>query len=83
MYDTIKLFNKYKKEKENNDLEFYEWLKINSDYITDYELLKTIYDIFDLKNTNLTTFEKIKIVNGPINYLIIKDILRNNFAFLF
>ena len=82
LYDTIKLFNKYKKEKENNDLEFYEWLKINSDYITDYELLKTIYDIFDLKNTNLTTFEKIKIVNGPINYLNIKDILRTD-GFMF
>ena len=84
LYDTIKLFNKYKKEKgkENNDLEFYEWLKINSDYITDYELLKTIHDIFDLKNTNLTTFEKIKIVNGPINYLNIKDILRTD-GFMF
>jgi flap endonuclease-1 len=84
LYDTIKLFNKYKKEKEkeNCTLEFYEWLKINSDYITDYELLKTIYNIFDLKNTNLTIFEKIKIVNGPINYLNIKDILRTD-GFMF
>jgi flap endonuclease-1 len=82
LYDIIKLFNKYKKEEENNDLEFYEWLKINSDYITDYELLKTVYDVFDLKNTNLTTFEKIKIVNGPINYLNIKDILRTD-GFIF
>jgi flap endonuclease-1 len=80
LYDTIKLFNKYKKEKDN--LEFYEWLKINSDYITDYELLKNIYDIFDLKNTNLATFEKIKIVNGPINNINIKDILKTD-GFIF
>ena len=46
----------------HNDI--YEWIKNTSLYITDYELLKNIYDIFDLKNTNLTTFEKIKIVNN-------------------
>ena len=74
LYETLKLFNKYKKEKEI--LEFYEWLKINSDYITDYELLKNIYDIFDLKKTNLISFEKIKIANGPIDYDNIKSILK-------
>ena len=84
LYETIKLFEKYKNENKNknNDLEFYEWLKINSTNITDCELLKTIYDIFDLKNTNLSTFEKIKIVNGPINYLNIKDILKTD-GFIF
>jgi hypothetical protein len=91
LYETINLFYKYKKENENNNennnenklnLEFYEWLKINSTYITDYELLKNIYDIFDLKNTNFTTFEKIKIVNGPINSVNIKDILKTD-GFIF
>lgn len=80
LYETIKLFEKYKKEMTN--LDFYEWLKKNSNYITDYELLKNIYDIFDLKNTNLTTFEKIKIINGPINLANIKNILKTDgFAF--
>jgi flap endonuclease-1 len=80
LYKIIKLFENYKNENknENNDLEFYEWLKINSTYITDYELLKSIYDIFDLKNTNLTTFEKIKIVNGPIDIANIKNILKTD-----
>jgi flap endonuclease-1 len=84
LYDTIKLFNKYKKEKEkeNGTLEFYEWLKINSDYITDYELLKNIYDIFELKKSNLTTFEKIKISNGPIDCKNIKNILKTD-GFIF
>jgi flap endonuclease-1 len=80
LYETLKLFNKYKKEKEI--LEFYEWLKINSDYITDYELLKNIYDIFDLKKTNLMSFEKIKIANGPIDYDNIKSILKTD-GFIF
>jgi len=76
LYETIKLFEKYKKEITN--LDFYGWLKINSTYITDYELLQNIYDIFDLKNTNLTTFEKIKIINGPINLENIKNILKTD-----
>jgi flap endonuclease-1 len=80
LYETIKLFNKYKKEKVN--LEFYEWIKNTSLYITDYELLKNIYDIFDLKNTNLTTFEKIKIVNTPIDCENIKNILKTD-GFIF
>ena len=80
LHETVKMFNKYKKEKEN--LDFYEWLKINSDYITDYELLKNIYDIFDLKKSNLTTFEKIKIANGPIDCENIKNILKTD-GFIF
>jgi flap endonuclease-1 len=82
LYETIKLFEKYKNGNEKNVLEFYGWLKNNSNYITDYELLKTIYDIFDLKNTNLTTFEKIKIVNGPIDCENIKNILKTD-GFIF
>jgi flap endonuclease-1 len=84
LYQIIKLFEKYKNENENenenqnDDLEFYKWLKINSTYITDFELLKSIYDIFDLKNANLTIFEKIKIVNGPIDSANIKNILKTD-----
>jgi flap endonuclease-1 len=82
LHETLKLFNKYKKEKEKEKLEFYEWLKINSDYITDYELLKNIYNIFDFKKNNLILFEKIKIVNGPINCENIKNILKTD-GFIF
>ena len=80
LHETLKLFEKYKKE--NVNLDFYEWLKNNSNYITDYELLKNIYDIFDLKNVNLSTFEKIKIINGPINIENIKNILKTD-GFIF
>jgi flap endonuclease-1 len=82
LYETFKMFNKYKKEKEkenenkNSKSDFYEWLKINSDYITDYELLQNIYNIFDLKNIDFKIFETIKIVNTPINCENIKTILK-------
>jgi len=79
LFETINLFKKYikekEKEKEKEKIEFYEWLKINSDYITDYTLLKNIYNIFDLQNMDFKTFEKIKIVNTPINCQNIKNIL--------
>jgi len=74
LYETFNLFKKYIKEKENSD--FYEWLKINSEYITDYELLQNIYNIFDLKNIDFKMFETIKIVNSPINCENIKTILK-------
>jgi flap endonuclease-1 len=84
LYETLKMFNKYKKEKEkeNFEFEFYEWLKINSDYITHCELLKNIYDIFDLKKSNLISFEKIKISNGPVDCENIKNILKTD-GFIF
>jgi flap endonuclease-1 len=81
LHETLKMFNKYKKENKLN-LEFYEWLKINSDYITDYELLKNIYDIFDLKKMNLKSFEKIKITNSRIDCENIKNILKTD-GFIF
>ena len=49
---------------------------------TDYELLKNIYDIFDLKKSDLTSFEKIKISNGPIDCENIKNILKTD-GFIF
>lgn len=82
LHETLKLFNKYKKETVNIKLDFYEWLNINSNYITDYELLKKIYDIFNLKKSNLTSFEKIKISNGPIDFENIKNILKTD-GFIF
>jgi len=82
LHETLKLFEKYKKENTNLNLDFYDWLNINSTYISDYELLKNIYDIFDLKNTNLTIFEKIKIIKGPINIENIKNILKTD-GFIF
>ena len=76
LHETLQLFEKYKNDK--TGLDFYEWLKTNSAYITDYELLKSIHEIFELKNTNLSIFEKIKIVNGPIDVENIKNILKTD-----
>ena len=86
LHETINLFNKYKNNNNNNNnnesLDFYNWLKINSEYIIDNEYLKNIINIFDLNNIDLLIFEKIKIVNSSINIENIKNILKtDNFIF--
>lgn len=81
--NVLKQFKKYHKSKSN--LEFYDWLNENNkNFIKDYSLLKNIYDMFDLsqKHSNIKLFEKIKIVNGPINNGEIHNILKTD-GFIF
>jgi hypothetical protein len=80
LQQTLKLFYRFKKQKEES--RFYEWLLKNTSYIEDYELLKNIYDLFDLKHCNMETVENIKIVNGPIIWEDINNILQTD-GFLF
>lgn len=63
---TIKYFKKYKKIDNNNT--FYEWLDDNTDYIENVNDLYNIQSLFDLSNMlEYKNYEKIKIINGPIN----------------
>lgn len=81
--NTLKLFKKY--HKSQTKISFYEWLnENNNNYIKNYNLLLKIYDIFDLSNNhyNIKIFEKIKIVNGPIDNCEIKNILKTD-GFIF
>jgi 5'-3' exonuclease len=80
LQQTLKLFYKFKKQKEEPS--FYEWLLKNTSYIEDYELLKNIYDLFDLKHCDNETVENIKIVNGPIIWDDVYNILQTD-GFLF
>jgi 5'-3' exonuclease len=81
LYLTLKYFKKYHKSKSN--IEFYEWLLEKTDYITDYELLQKINNIFDLNNkNNIKIFEQIKISNGPVYKNEINNILKHD-GFLF
>jgi len=80
---TLKYFKKYHKSK--SKLEFYDWLNDNyENLIKDYDLLKKIYDMFDLTQNhyNIKLFEKVKIVNGSIMKDEIRNILKSD-GFLF
>jgi len=81
--NTLKYFKKYHKSQSN--VGFYEWLyEYYPAVIKDFNLLKTIYDMFDLSQNHysIKLFEKIKIVNGPIMTDELKTILRSD-GFLF
>jgi len=80
LHQTVKLFYRFKKQKEESS--FYEWLLKNTNYIEDYELLKNIYDLFDLKDCDNETVDNIRIVNGPIIWEDINNILQTD-GFIF
>lgn len=77
LYNTLKLFKKYNKIKNNTNqkIGFYDWLNNKyNDYIKDYDLLIKINHMFDLTNyTPIHNFNKIKIQNSNI----LQDELRN------
>ena len=82
LYNTLKHFDIYKKENSTED--FYLWLINNTQYITNNDLLNKIYCMFDLINNqkSIEIFEDIKIMNGPIDKIKIKEILKKD-GFLF
>ena len=84
LYDTLKLFQKYKDERSNNGQTFYKWLQNNTDYISDLELLEKINKMFDLsvEHCSLDIFKHIKIINGPINNELLHEIMREE-GFIF
>ncbi len=89
LYDTLKLFQKYKEdirceEIKNNEITFYNWLQNNTDCISDLELLEKINKMFDLSidHCGLENFKHIKIINGPINSHYLHEIMRED-GFIF
>ena len=86
LHKTMELFKKYTSQKQNES--FYDWLKANTDYIFDYQLLLKIYKMFDLETDNdsyhnkIQIFDKIKVVNGPIMIDNMKKILKDD-GFIF
>jgi len=82
LYKTLSYFKKYHKEK--SDLEFYEWLIEKTNYITEYDILKKIYDMFDInkRDNSYTNFENIKIINTNIIKKEVNEILKTD-GFIF
>lgn len=91
LYTTLKYFKKFfkakVKEEDNNDqenIEFYDWLVCNTNYIKDLSILQKIYDIFDLTKNhhNIKKFEDIKIANSAMLKEEIIEILKTD-GFIF
>ncbi len=73
---TFKYFRKFKINNSTDD--FYEWLSVNTEYISDIELLKNINTMFNLdaNHEKLALFNKIKIEKGPIKQNEIENIMK-------
>jgi len=86
LFKTLKYFKKYHKADEYDKISFYEWLNKNTDYIQNNILLNKIYKMFDISETQIHNkiqiFDKIKIINGPIIYKDIQNILMED-GFIF
>jgi len=86
LFKTLKYFKKYHKTDEYNKISFYEWLNTNTDYIQNNILLNKIYKMFDITekqiHNKIQIFDKVKIVNGPIIYKDIQNILMDD-GFIF
>ena len=79
LHTTLKLFKKYRKKRENELIEFYDWLRENTDYINDIELLIKINLMFDLTENASNTihiFENMRIANGAIDKEKMQTILK-------
>ena len=75
LYNTLKLFKKYKKTKIQTD--FYGWVRENTTYIEDYDMLLKINTMFDVcQNEELKVFDSIKIMNGCKNVELMTDLLK-------
>ena len=95
LHATLKMFKKFMRssnktqnqnqnQNETTTVSFYEWLRENTQYISDYELLQKIYAMFDLSTDHdrLAKFEQVSICNGPINRADLNELLRTE-GFLF
>ena len=83
IYDTIKQFRKYQEQKNNQNMPFYDWLQdVNKDYITDLELLNKINQMFIISNELTNSFKNIKIINSPIQKLLVREIMKED-GFMF
>jgi 5'-3' exonuclease len=78
LYQSIKLFKKFKASDGNEQMSFYKWVLEKQDYISDLELLEKINKMFELNESNskLDAFKHIKITNGPINKKQIQSIMK-------
>lgn len=85
--NIIKLFRKYQSNLNDSNMSFYDWIKSTTNSELDLDLLKKINSMFeieisDLKNDTKNDLKNIKIYNGPIQKLLLREILKED-GFLF
>lgn len=81
LFTTIKYFDKFKKN--NSYTNFINYLSNETNYIEQIDEYNTINELFNLKKDYLKSYTNICIVNGPIHFKNLKEILyQDNFIFV-
>jgi flap endonuclease-1 len=81
LHKVLKLYKKYYKTDKNTD--FYNWLQENGNSYLDYDLLKSVYSIFDLPyNEYCNEVDSLKIANGCLDKEKLQSILKKD-GFIF
>lgn len=64
---TIELFNNYKQRSIGIKISFYDWLKSKTNYIKDYNQLKSVLRMFDLSDMCIDKYNVENIMNSDVN----------------
>jgi len=89
LYKTITYYEKFIESKESKELEmdFYDWLRENTNYIEDYDGLKDIHSMFNLNEMDISEFNLYEInKQGIINKSVFREPLRkflDDYNFIF
>jgi 5'-3' exonuclease len=89
LYKTITYYEKFIESKEGKELEmdFYDWLRENTNYIEDYDGLKDIHSMFNLNEMDISEFNLYEInKQGIINKSVFREPLRkflDDYNFIF
>lgn len=89
LYKTITYYEKFIESKESKELEmdFYDWLRENTNYIDDYDGLKDIHSMFNLNEMDISEFNLYEInKQGIINKSVFREPLRkflDDYNFIF
>lgn len=89
LYKTITYYEKFIESKESKELEmdFYDWLRENTNYIDDYDGLKDIHSMFNLNEMDISKFNLYEInKQGIINKSVFREPLRkflDDYNFIF
>jgi 5'-3' exonuclease len=81
--DLLKTLTYFKKYKKSDKMDFYEWLKENTDHVKNTIDLYNIQSLFNLTEMpEYKQYENLKITNGPINDNNLKRIMeKEDFIF--
>jgi len=81
LYKVLKLYKKYYKTDKKNG--FYSWLQESGNSYLDYDLLNSVYSIFDLQyNDYCNELDNLKIANGCVDKENLQSILKKD-GFIF